>query len=312
MKGADTVAATEFGGLEEWSEDVDGLTLAGLRTPGLWGVAGAATDTRPLIVTLHGWLDNSASFVPLTQAMPQFRWLCVDLSGHGNSAHKVVGVREYHAVDWTLEVALLLARFEVHGAFLLGHSLGAALSVLVAATSPQRFARVALLDGMAPLYTPAESFIDRMRTFLSEAATPPRNRTFESFEALVTQRSRNGEMTMESARLLMQRGHVVVEGGVQARADANLKKASPMRFTRPQIEGVLGRIECPVLLLDFGNANFGRPSYEHSDLVACVNDIRVETILGGHHLHMDNAARVAPALVEFFGTNSLARVDVKR
>jgi pimeloyl-ACP methyl ester carboxylesterase len=293
----------DFAGFEEWSEDIDGLKLAGLRTPGNWGgTAGENADARPLIVTLHGWLDNAASFVPLARQLPQFRWLCIDLSGHGNSAHKVVGVREYHAVDWALEVALLLGRFDVRDACLLGHSLGAALSVLVAATSPQRIARLALLDGLAPLYTSADAFIDRMRSFLSEATNPPRNRTFETFDVLVAQRSRNGEMTEVSARLLMQRGHLVVEGGVQARADANLKRTSPMRLMRPQIESVLRRIECPVLVVDFGNAHFGRPPSDHSELLACVGDIRVETIPGGHHLHMDDPARVAPVLAEFLRT----------
>jgi len=34
---------------------------------------------KPLLIALHGWLDNSASFLPLAPHLGDFHLICVDL-----------------------------------------------------------------------------------------------------------------------------------------------------------------------------------------------------------------------------------------
>ena len=45
---------------------------------------------KPLLIALHGWLDNGASFLPLAPYLADFHLVCVDLPGHGHSDHKRV------------------------------------------------------------------------------------------------------------------------------------------------------------------------------------------------------------------------------
>ena len=52
---------------------------------------------KPLIVALHGWLDNGASFLPLVPHLDECHLVCVDLPGHGHSDHKPT---PYVFVDW--------------------------------------------------------------------------------------------------------------------------------------------------------------------------------------------------------------------
>ena len=42
----------------------------------------------PILLCLHGWLDNSASFQPLNQYLSDFHVIAIDLPGHGLSDHK--------------------------------------------------------------------------------------------------------------------------------------------------------------------------------------------------------------------------------
>src|SRR5690606_2312769 len=110
----------------------------------LAGLAFGPRDGRP-VLALHGWLDNAATFVPLAPLLPELRIYALDLPGHGRSSHRPPGAR-YHYVDWVGDVieaadALGLDRFA-----LLGHSMGAGISILTAGTFPERVERLALIE----------------------------------------------------------------------------------------------------------------------------------------------------------------------
>src|SRR5262245_11789511 len=103
------------------------MTLREVAIPAAWGeLAGLRLERpgRPRVIALHGWLDNAASFLPLSSRLPDLDLLLLDLPGHGRSAHLPPGA-EYgltthlHA---TLDAADALGweRFT-----LLGHSMGA-------------------------------------------------------------------------------------------------------------------------------------------------------------------------------------------
>ena len=279
--------------MQEIAFDVDGLKLTGWLRPR----TGAAS-----VFCLHGWLDNAASFLPLSNQLPNFDWTALDLSGHGLSAHKSVGTGDYHVIDWALEVAQVLAMQGGPARVLVGHSLGAGIAGLVAALVPERVRGVVFLDGFAPLSAEAEDFIDRGRTFLAERAGVPRaNRTFATFDAIVAKRAVNGGLSEASSRILMERACPTsgAQGGIAIASDPNLKRTSPLRLTFAHLRAALERIECPVLLIDFGNAHFQRPAELHAELVAAVGNLTVVKETGGHHLHMDDPARVAPHIERF-------------
>ena len=68
---------------------VDGLTYRGIE----WG-----NPEGPLIIALHGWLDNALSFSVLAPHLAQFRLVALDLSGQGHSDHRSADAT-YHIWD---------------------------------------------------------------------------------------------------------------------------------------------------------------------------------------------------------------------
>ena len=101
--------------------------LAGLRS-------GHATARRR-VLALHGWLDNAASFVPLSAHLRDIDLVALDMPGHGASAHLPLGA------DYLL-LAFVRAAFAAADALgwerfaLLGHSLGGVIASLMAAALP--------------------------------------------------------------------------------------------------------------------------------------------------------------------------------
>ena len=277
-------------------------TVGGLRLAGWRQVPEQSSRVGKPLFGLHGWLDNAASFVPLATCLPTHRWEAFDLSGHGLSDHKNRGAGEYTVVEWALEVCLLLESFGGPKRVLVGHSLGAGLAGMVAAFAPERVEALVCLDGLSPLSDAPSTLVDRARTFLAEARAPRANRLFPTFESLVAQRAANGDMTLASAQLLMERARRDVqtpESGVTISSDVNLKRTSSLRLTDEHLTAVLSRVECPTLLVDFGGAHFQRSAEAHGRLLSSLPNGRVVSLPGGHHLHMDAPHQVAP-LVEAF------------
>ncbi|MGL6010251.1 MAG: alpha/beta hydrolase, partial [Shewanella oncorhynchi] len=74
------------------------ITVAGR----LWG----AKD-KPLLLALHGWLDNANSFEPLTAHLLDYQVLAIDWPGHGFSAHRP-GHYPLHWIDYLYDLDALL------------------------------------------------------------------------------------------------------------------------------------------------------------------------------------------------------------
>ena len=63
-----------------------------------WGTLEAlhwSNPGAPKVLCLHGWLDNAASFVPLSGYLKDFDLLALDFAGHGFSSHRPASSRYY-------------------------------------------------------------------------------------------------------------------------------------------------------------------------------------------------------------------------
>src|SRR5690606_3132100 len=100
---------------------------------------------------------------------------------------------------------------------LLGHSMGAAISGMLAATCPGRIERAVLIEGLAPLPGDVERTVEKLREWLvlSRGVADRRLGVFEDLELAVRARMRGetGAIDASSARLLVERGvrEVVVD-----------------------------------------------------------------------------------------------------
>jgi lipase len=94
------------------------------------------------LLAVHGITGFGARFARLAAMLPERRWLCPDLRGHGASPALAPWRTEDHVAD-LLEV---LDAHDVEQADVMGHSFGGHVALHLLAAAPDRVRRLVLLD----------------------------------------------------------------------------------------------------------------------------------------------------------------------
>lgn len=252
------------------------------------------------VLALHGWLDNSASFVPLSKHLQNVDLIAVDLTGHGHSEHRSADAH-YHLPDWVQDIYELTQSLGWQEFHILGHSLGGIISSMYAATFPEQVITLTMIEAFGPLSREAqsspvqlrESVLSRIEIDKKAARHPP------SLERATTARMMAGDLKRESARLLVQRN--LAENGkeLQWRTDRRLRTISSLRMTEEQAGAFVSEIACPVLAIT-GSHGFEKVRLNQQRRASLVSNLQVAECEGGHHLHMDNPQPVAQQLLRFW------------
>lgn len=253
----------------------------------------------PLVLALHGWLDNALSFDGLARELPHLRIVALDLPGHGESDHHGAGYL-YAFVDLVAEVFWAIEALGWSRFALLGHSLGAAIAAALAGMLPDRVVRLVMLDAMGPMTDAPEDAPIRLARALKEQIqwTRQRRQVFAHRDVLLERAKAARAMTPESVEYLMQRGIRDLDDGVVWSADGRLRLPSRLRMTEAHVLAFLRAIDCPSLLVR-ASEGLSMGAQIELDRVAAVRDLRVEHVLGRHHVHMDYPSRVAPTIAAF-------------
>ncbi len=265
--------------------------LAGLRSGDPQGLK---------VLALHGWLDNAASFVPLSAHLPQLDLVMLDLPGHGYSAALPEGSEYllFSSLHPVMDAADALGweRF-----VLIGHSMGAAIASLLAAAMPQRIEKLVAIEMLGGLSESEAGAVQRLRDSVAKGrqlnATPLR--VFPDLAAPVRARMRANQLSEPAARLLVERGVREVDGGYVWRSDRRLTQSTPIRQTESQVLALLTGIDCPTLVVFADPAQAMLPEAVRLQRAAQLRDGRVHTLPGTHHLHMEQPAAIAALLHAF-------------
>ncbi len=282
-------------------------TVTEIRLPAGRGELAALRSGNPQgakILALHGWLDNAASFEPLFDALADFDVVALDLPGHGASSHRLAGY-DYVYVDWLHDVLDALDALGWQRAHLLGHSMGATIASTLAAACPQRVERLALIEGLGPLGGSADGAGTRLREAIEarralEARSKETPRVIASLSTAVSARLMATPMRSDDAERIVKRNLREVPGGFAWRSDPRLRLPSSTRLPEAAIQSILKAIEAPTLLLAASPAPPYFTPAQRDARAACVRDLRIEVLEGGHHLHMERANEVGPMLRDFF------------
>ncbi len=251
------------------------------------------------VLALHGWLDNAHSFLPLAEHLDGLDLVAIDFPGHGLSAPRPDGAR-YHFDDYSFDVLAALDALGWPRANLLGHSLGGAVSTLVASAAPERIRSMVLIEGLGPLTAPAERTAEGWRTAV--ARSKPRQRRVHAHKSdAIAARQQGNDLSDSAARLLAERGLIEVDGGWQWGHDLRLTWPTAHRYTEPQVIDLLAHIEAPVLNIhsDPPSGLLASRAFERR-LAALEHHCEPVSCPGGHHLHMVNPERIAPNILEHF------------
>ncbi len=253
----------------------------------------------PVLLAVHGWLDNAASFARLAPLVADRRLVAIDLPGHGRSQHRPPGMH-YHFVDFVGDVvaaadALALPQFD-----LIGHSLGGGIASFVAAVAPTRVRRLILIEGIGPHAHPPEDNPPALRQAINQMlAHHSRPTAYASRQEAVKARAAVADFGVELAALIAHRNLVKGREGWRWRFDYRLKFKSPLYLTEEQVAAHLKLIAAPTLLL-LGER--GHHAVErHAKRTGWVTDLRIEMVPGGHHPHLDNPRPVADHINSFLG-----------
>ena len=239
------------------------------------------------VIALHGWLDNANSFARLAPKLAGLRIVALDFAGHGHSDHRPRGAG-YALADYAFDVLRVAEQLGWQRFALLGHSLGAIVSVVIAGSFPERVTRMALIDGIVARSGPDGDAAERMGQALQaqldlehkrKSVHPTLDRAVEArMKGLVA-------VSREAAELLAQRGLMPVPGGYSWRSDSRLTLPSPLRLSDEQAMSFVRRVSCPTTLVVAEQGMLA----SHSELLDRL-PFNLERLPGGHHLHLNDEA----------------------
>lgn len=248
----------------------------------------------PPLLALHGWLDNAGSFARLAPLLAdRHHVIALELPGHGHSDHLGAG-SSYHYMDYVRDVLAAADALQLPHYALLGHSLGAGVASLVASARPEHVDRLFLIEGLGPLGDDGSRTLERFRDALAPRTdSGKRLRVFHSIEQAIEARSMVSGLATELARPIVERGLIETDGGWRWRSDPALTRPSASRLAESQVHALLRGITAPTALLLAQPATSYLPGEPMQARAACVPDIAVAHMDGGHHLHLEHPQAVA-------------------
>jgi len=265
-----------------------------------WGPAGAAP-----MVLLHGWMDISASFQFLVDAL-QHQWsiLAPDWRGFGDSQGND---GPYWFPDYLADLDGLLDHyFPDTPVPLVGHSMGGNVACLYAGLRSQRLSHLVSLEGfgindMLPQGAPA-----RLVQWLEEQKTPPRLKSYPDEAALAARLCRdNPRLKPERARFLAGHlGRARSDGGLDWAGDPWHKAVSPILYRLEEAKACWRQVAVPTLWVRGAETSFLKRFHideaDYAARLACFGQGR-EAVLAdaGHMLHHDNPEALATLLEGF-------------
>ncbi|WP_340677789.1 alpha/beta hydrolase [Paraglaciecola sp.] len=280
--------------MQELHFELSYLTLRGLAI---------GSPQKPMILALHGWLDNAASFLPLSEYLDDFYIVALDVTGHGNSDHRAPG-NHYHLMDFVHDIHELVETQGWQPFILLGHSMGGIIATLYASCFNDKVNKLISIESFGPMTKDAASSPAQLRESIESRIKANRSKARHpsSLDHTIDARAKAGEMSKASASLLVARNVEQIDGQYYFKTDRKLRTFSSLRITEEQAEAFLRNIACPMLVVH-GDKGFESMRAAFSHRKSWVSQLRSVECSGHHHVHMDNPQPVATAIREFLNAD---------
>ncbi len=280
--------------MEEVCFELSDLTIHGL-------MKGA--EHKDIVLCLHGWLDNAASFVPMSPYLENKQIIAIDWPGHGFSSHRSIDAH-YHFIDWVYDLLQLFDANEWHNVEIIGHSMGGMIATAFAAAYPERVRSLTLIDSIGFVSTDAEDTTEQLRKGLESRlkGQTKKKHLHSSFESAVNARVNVSDLSYEHAEHIVKRGLVKVGAKYSWRSDSRLRLTSPYRLTLEQAKQLIKDVNCPVNLI-YGDKGLDLVHSGIKSFSPLFKHFELHKIAGGHHLHMENPEKVAEIIAQFLAKN---------
>lgn len=224
---------------------------------------------------------------------------------------------------------------------LVGHSMGAAVALMVAAAWPESVERLVLLEGLGPMTRNAEDLAktlragsdarregnrrlyaatttsddDRRTATRADAGSSRGNRIYPSFDAAARARVASARLypgdqsvSVEAARALVERASRPAsdDGTVVFRHDPRLHWPYLQYLTAEQGLGMLAAVRCPACVVLAENG-WPIPAARRRAALDALNPVAYKRVPGSHHCHADpeDAGAVAVFVEDFLSDDRL-------
>ena len=265
-----------------------------------WGDA-----SHPQLWLLHGWMDVSASFQFVVDALERdWHVIAPDWRGFGASEWAPGG---YWFADYLGDLDVLLQRLAGAAPVnLVGHSMGGNVAGLYAGVRPARIRRLALLEGFGLPRTSPAAAPERFAKWLDEIAAPPAFKPYPSWSEVEDRLMQNNpRLTRERARYLAQHWAARSDdGSIRLASDPAHKMVHPILYRLDEALACWRRISAPVLWV-WGDGAWMRKWFKTGDedlaerraAFANLTEVRLEDC--GHMMHFDQPEKLARVLENF-------------
>ena len=259
-------------------------------------------DGEP-VLALHGWLDNAATFLPLSAHLPGYRIVAPDFPGHGHSGHRPPGAG-YLFVDYVADVAHAVSGLGWDRFHLVGHSLGANVALAYSAVFPRQVRSLVLIDGVGPTSGESGESVHRLRRSIETELdpAPARRGGYPDWQALIGARVRAGPVSRDGAGLLVRRNAREADGEIRVHTDRRLRHPSSMYLTEATVMEFVRGVEAPTLVILAAEGTIIGRDVTHRR-IAALRNAEQAVLPGNHHLHLDAPAVVAGAMLPFLASH---------
>ena len=266
----------------------------------IWG-----DESHPKLFMVHGWMDVSASFQFLVDAL-QRDWCVIapDWRGYGLTYKSHVD-NNYWFPDYLADLDAILRHYSANAPVdLLGHSLGGNVACLYAGIRPERIRRLVNLEGFGMRAAQAAEAPARLRLFMDQIANQPALKPYPDFAALAGRLQKtNPRLTPERAAFLAQHWGHEVNGQVELLADPAHKIVNATLYRVEEAHACWQAITAPVLCVSANQSEMLTKwitEAEYRDRLTYFKNVKEAAIdNAGHMLQHDQPEQLAALIEEF-------------
>ncbi len=273
-----------------------------------WGRA--AADAAHTLVMLHGWMDVSASFQFVVDALDRdWRVVAPDWRGFGLSDRAAGDC--YWFPDYLADLEFILD--DVVGqmpALLVGHSMGGNIALMYAGARPERVRAVVNLEGFGLRPTRPEQAPARYAQWIDQLKQGGVLRDYASRDEVAVRLMKNNpRLSQERAAFLAEHWSVADGAGrYRVAGDPAHRIVNPTLYRIDEVLACWESVECPVLWVRAAQTDVLR--HVGTDPAAALQEVEarkavlrdVESVVvddAGHMLHHDQPDAVARLIDDF-------------
>lgn len=276
------------------------------------------------VLALHGWLDNASTWDGLAPelAKKDMVVICLDFLGHGKSDHQQDA--DYSIVSHVMTIIHAIDVIGWKSFILMGHSMGAAVSTLVAAAVPTLVKSLILVEGIGewPTRLNALETLQKGINMRSKLFFDRQPKVYPDIKSAINKlRENNPTLAQHSASFIVRRSLVKVQDGFSFSHDPRLVARPLSRFTEESTWSMISGIRCPVLIIWTQKTLQSYAQYQIKETKTtkdifeermsllnpqCTTIVTLEE--GSHHVHLDNPEAVLEHVVKFLGIEPQAKL----